>query len=96
MQAQEVKREACHLAAYLEVALANLSAKILTVNQLNVELSGSRSLVSMLESKRERSQVRKCHPPLQLMMTVTRQLMGKRKLSVWWRLAEIVSSTIPF
>jgi hypothetical protein len=53
MQAQEVKREACHLAAYLEVALANLSAKILTVNQLNVELSGSRPLVSMLESKRE-------------------------------------------
>jgi len=27
MQAQEVKREACHLAAYLEVALANLSAQ---------------------------------------------------------------------
>jgi hypothetical protein len=32
MQAQEVKREACHLAAYLEVALANLSAKIIAVN----------------------------------------------------------------
>jgi len=32
MQAQEVKRETCHLAAYLEVALVNLSAEIIAVN----------------------------------------------------------------
>jgi hypothetical protein len=32
MQAQEAKREACHLAAYLEVTLVNLFAKIIAVN----------------------------------------------------------------
>ncbi len=53
MQAKELKSEACRLAADLEVALADLSTKNLAVNQLNVELSGLRSLVSMLESKRE-------------------------------------------
>ncbi len=53
MQAEELKSEACRLAADLEVALADLSIKNLAVNQLNVELSGLRSLVSMLESKRE-------------------------------------------
>jgi hypothetical protein len=32
MQAQEVKREACYLAAYLEVSLVNLSAEIIALN----------------------------------------------------------------